>query len=509
MGKQSKNPRKKAHGERHEARVAAQSSSSPPTCVAESELKAFSETLALPGKAEELRQDSFLRCAAEPGGFLKMQFALSIARNDYNSVSWLVRSKKVDVDMSSNMWWAPEIVEALSAGDSDSMTFLHMISLDQKRGDRSPMIRLLCKLGADINRRDSGGRTPAFLAAGSNNAQMLATLHAAGADLNITDALQNEPEKWMTIVHAATQNNSIDTLRWLLSAGGQNANCVNGEGQKATHVAIERDCLESLEVLHEYGADIPKGLVTYACLFGRHRIIKWLKERDLCTLDTATMRMASRAGRTMIEGHKEAMEREGGGKSSVHVDNLKRASAKYGLESCVESWEESGILDSQGKRDILTDESKHDRLSHWVEKHSGCSWCGNKEARRHCQRCHAPCVVYCNKDCFASHWKAGHKALCDALTSRDASAWVATLSVTELIDQLMLQSMPIMNDESSLERFARVVPFIEEYTASANLSDTQRKEGLKAHSDLIPEEYVVRMRAMASTWPPWERGGSG
>lgn len=163
-------------------------------------------------------------------------------------------------------------------------TLLHAatISMQEK------VVRLLIKYGADVNAEDVHNRAPLFYAILKQNWQIIELLLTSGAeikdhhqnpyllstaikmgslkimeimlqrkcfDVNGRDSFGRTPLHWTVLAHRGRLDDVVSIARLLLSRGAS-ANVRCAEGKSAFHVAIEEGCVELVEILLEYGADI-------------------------------------------------------------------------------------------------------------------------------------------------------------------------------------------------------------------------------------------------------------
>ena len=110
---------------------------------------------------------------------------------------------------------AKEVEELLSQGlplDTivDGCTALHLAAGD----GRLPVVKLLLRAGAQVDVACSGGGgTPLYVAVQLGQLAAARRLHAAGADLAVTDSYGN------TLLHVASFNGRTDIVNWLLQLG--------------------------------------------------------------------------------------------------------------------------------------------------------------------------------------------------------------------------------------------------------------------------------------------------
>jgi ankyrin repeat protein len=107
----------------------------------------------------------------------------------------------------------------LKSAEDDS-TPLHLAAV-YGREDDCEMIKYLLDHGADVNAVDLLGATPLADAASHGLTNIMALLVKRGADIN-------GGAGW-SAVHAATECNSIETMRFLIARGGD-VNMVSAQG---------------------------------------------------------------------------------------------------------------------------------------------------------------------------------------------------------------------------------------------------------------------------------------
>lgn len=149
-------------------------------------------------------------------------------------------------------------------------------------------IENLLKEGADINTRDSNGRTPTMIATYNNDTQSASVLINAGADVNIQDNIKNNPflyagaEGYIEILRLtikagadstltnryggtalipASEHGYIDVIEELLTKTDINVNHINNLGWTALLESIvlndgDKQQQQTVRLLIEHGADV-------------------------------------------------------------------------------------------------------------------------------------------------------------------------------------------------------------------------------------------------------------
>jgi len=109
-------------------------------------------------------------------------------------------------------------------------------------------LRVLTKLGADIQARNSGGGVPLYLAASGGHSDCVEFLLDEGSDINVTD------EDGDTCLHdAACYNHTL--VAELLLARGSSVEAQNIYGFTPLMLAAQHDSSEVVSLLLQHGAD--------------------------------------------------------------------------------------------------------------------------------------------------------------------------------------------------------------------------------------------------------------
>ena len=156
-----------------------------------------------------------------------------------------------------------------------------------QRGDREAVLKLL-QQGADINARDTQGRTPIMVATYQHHTEMVRALLKEGADVNIRDnntenhLLHSAAQGWLDILrlaieaHAdtsltnrfggisiipASERGHVEIVRELLTHTVINVNHVNNLGWTALLEAIilsngDKAHQQIVQLLIDHGADV-------------------------------------------------------------------------------------------------------------------------------------------------------------------------------------------------------------------------------------------------------------
>ena len=135
-------------------------------------------------------------------------------------------------------------------------------------------VRLLCELGADINRQGLSNITPMGEAIGNGYIECIHYLYDLGAEVNSTDlhwaAVRGNPEcihllcKWgadincenkygSTSLHYAASDNQIECVRILCELGAV-IDYVNESGETPLSIATKFDHTECVDILRDFGA---------------------------------------------------------------------------------------------------------------------------------------------------------------------------------------------------------------------------------------------------------------
>jgi len=141
-----------------------------------------------------------------------------------------------------------------------------------------PVVNLLVDLGADLEARDTLGRTPLIQAAIAGNSAVVAVLLAAGAEADAA-----ETHHGTTALHLAAFRDQRDIIDLLLDYGA-GVDTVDSNGETPLFWAIGRGHAEAITQLVNAGADInhrnhagvsPLGIAAYAR--DRDSILRLLK----------------------------------------------------------------------------------------------------------------------------------------------------------------------------------------------------------------------------------------
>ena len=140
-------------------------------------------------------------------------------------------------------------VDADQVGAPDADTALH----EAVGGNHADVVQVLIDAGADIEKKDSEGRTPLLLACEEGYLDTVKVLVRAGADLRVTDSNGD------TCLIAASSEGHTETVRYLVDLGQVDADQVGGQySTTALHKAVGGDHVDVVQVLIDAGADIEK-----------------------------------------------------------------------------------------------------------------------------------------------------------------------------------------------------------------------------------------------------------
>jgi len=129
------------------------------------------------------------------------------------------------------------LVLTARAGAKGAPTPLHQAAADGNFKE----LRSLISKGADINAKDSLGRTPLFYAVEKSDTLMFDLLIAKGADINVKDTAGNTP-----LHHAARLARNVGQPAAELARRGADVNATNNRRQTPLHVALEGEELGPL-----------------------------------------------------------------------------------------------------------------------------------------------------------------------------------------------------------------------------------------------------------------------
>ncbi len=108
-------------------------------------------------------------------------------------------------------------------------------------------VQQLIQNGADVNGRDSAGKTPLHWAGGADPAVIVALLQA-GADVNAVDSLNRAP------IHFVTATGSAESITILLNAGAD-VNARTANDWTPLHGVAKFGAPENVALLIDAGAD--------------------------------------------------------------------------------------------------------------------------------------------------------------------------------------------------------------------------------------------------------------
>ncbi|MDE2874584.1 MAG: ankyrin repeat domain-containing protein [Gemmatimonadota bacterium] len=147
---------------------------------------------------------------------------------------------------------------AVDARDDDGATFLaRIVSTLGCCADFENVLAVFVDAGADVNARDSAGRTPLHRALGNSSRipapvlrGVVSALLDAGADPNARNSVGRTP------LHVAARSRGVsDPLVRLLATAGADLNALNNAGETPLQLARQRNATTTVQTLLELGAD--------------------------------------------------------------------------------------------------------------------------------------------------------------------------------------------------------------------------------------------------------------
>lgn len=142
----------------------------------------------------------------------------------------------------------------------------------------------LISVGAEINGKDSNGKTPLINAIIGNNIEIMRLLMKSGASVTSVDEYGKTP-----LIHAII-NNNIEAMRILLNNINVKINKAYGLGKKPIDYAIEQNNIETIYLLLERNVELEFVrdviLLRYASEIGHFETVKILLENYNTTIET-------------------------------------------------------------------------------------------------------------------------------------------------------------------------------------------------------------------------------
>ena len=124
------------------------------------------------------------------------------------------------------------------------MTPLHIAT----SSGHTPCVELLAQWGANVNMQESWGQTPLVIATSKSRLDVMVSLIAMGADLEVKDYHHGQ-----TALHVACAGPDETAVLILLDAGAD-LTATDGRGQSPLGVALVNKFYRCVPLLLEYGA---------------------------------------------------------------------------------------------------------------------------------------------------------------------------------------------------------------------------------------------------------------
>ena len=135
----------------------------------------------------------------------------------------------------------------INTKDSTGRTPLHAASYN----DHINIVNFLISNGADVNAKSNVDATPLHMASYSGHADIVNFLVSKGANVNAKDNGGRTP------LHAASYNGHADIVSFLIGKGADiNAKAINDYGVTPLHVASFKGHVDIVEILISKGADV-------------------------------------------------------------------------------------------------------------------------------------------------------------------------------------------------------------------------------------------------------------
>ncbi|EHK47127.1 hypothetical protein TRIATDRAFT_217580 [Trichoderma atroviride IMI 206040] len=197
--------------------------------------------------------------ATDSDGHPPLFFALR--RNDINMAHLFIAAAPDQIKQAGKYYkWLPlhftahfGIVESMRllldcGADPDLVSDLGSTALALAT-DNSEIVHLLIEKGADLNIRDSSGKTAMMFAAWDKNSEILRMLVENGANLDMVD------DKGVCALHYAVVSGSVDCVRILLAAGADQELLMSENEYSPLLLASEDGQTEIVRLLLENGAN--------------------------------------------------------------------------------------------------------------------------------------------------------------------------------------------------------------------------------------------------------------
>ena len=184
-------------------------------------------------------------------------------------------------------WNTTHVASAVPAAhhhaDENGMTALHW---EAKKGC-SDAVKSLIDAGADIEARNSLGRSPLFVACENGNFAQVKMLVEAGASVCATDQWKR------TCLTLAAQHGHAETVRYLVGLKDADINSEDNNYKTALRSALRGGHSDAVQVLIDAGADIEakdqmgRSPLLVASCEGKRTIVKMLVEAgaEVCVTD--------------------------------------------------------------------------------------------------------------------------------------------------------------------------------------------------------------------------------
>ncbi len=142
----------------------------------------------------------------------------------------------------------------VDARDEEGATFLAKMISAGPYTDFENVLSVFVAAGADVNARDTAGRTPLYRASANNLPRVISALLEAGAGANARDSQGSTPLHAAAGIWPWRRGAPVNALR-SLAAAGADLNARNNDDETPLDIARSRNATATVQTLIELGAD--------------------------------------------------------------------------------------------------------------------------------------------------------------------------------------------------------------------------------------------------------------